>query len=220
MVALKLPKSYLFQDDIAVARTSIAAQDIRFARTAFRIQQILSSGLKELALRHLMLKGFPQEDTKGLEVLFTAPSDFLELSRMDLITGRYNLAGSVKGSQIYDDYTILTNILKHTDEEAVGIIDRLEKQLLRQQELQAQSQVFAQLAQTPPGEQLPGTPEIPIPPGGEQPPEGEQPPAEIPEEEIELQQPAELPKLKKPKRYTDFENLEADEEETDLEYEE
>ena len=237
MVALKLPKNYLFQDEVSITRTSFATQDMRFARTIFRIQKIIANGIRQIAIRHLMLKGFSEEDIRKLKINFTAPSDWLELSRSELLTTRYNLAASIKGSSIYDDFTILTKILSHTKEEAKEIIDKKEQQTLREQEIQAQAQIFAQLAtpdqnasgmpQTPPSggaipglESLPGlegTPELPPAEGETSPEMGEM----LPEMGAQKQQKIlAMPEQSKPKRFTDFADLEADEEEIDINYDE
>lgn len=234
MVALKLPKNYLFQDDVSVTRTSFATQDMRFARTIFRIQKIIAHGLKQIAVRHLILKGFTEESIRHLQIKFTAPSDWLELSRSELLSNRYNLAASIKSSSIYDDFTILTSILNHTHDEAKEIIDRKEQQILREQEIQAQAQIFAQL--TTPGQEADVTPAPANAMGDPQLP-GEMPGMEampgmtdmpgMPGEEIPQAYPPEetieQPKIKsepKPKRFVDFADLEADEEEIDINYDE
>jgi len=231
MVALKMPKTYLFQEDATLTRTSFATQDMRFARTIYRIQKIVANALRQVAMRHLTLKGFPMDDVRSVKIEFTAPSDWMELSRAEILNSRYNLAGSIKGSQLYDDFTILTKILNHTDENAREIIDRLEQQTLRTQEIQAQAQIFAQLA-TPdqndqsqsmqqPFEQPAGMP----PMGGElPPPQSEMPAGGNVEQGFEggnaEEQPINVkrPKRERKKRWTDFADLEADEEEIDSTY--
>lgn len=242
MVALKLPKNYLFQEDVSLTRTSFATQDMRFARTIYRIQEHIAEAIKEIAIRHLTLKGFPDDEIKKIKVMFTSPSDWLELSRSELLNNRYNLAGSIKGSQLYDDFTILTKILGHTKEEALEIIDKLEKQILRTQEITAQAQIFAQLA-TP---DMDGGQQPPVFPGGEMNPQLPQGSEELPplggEEEFSgneqvpgIEQGSELPpietdtdseketenKEEEPEeRFSDFSDLEADQEEIDINYNE
>ena len=225
MVALKLPKNYLFQEDTNVTRTSYASQDMRFARAIYRIQMIMSEGLKDLAKRHLLLRGFPEEDVRKLKIKFTQPSDWMELSRSEIINNRYNLASSIKGAQLYDDYTILTKTLKHTHDEAVDIINKLEIQLLRQQEIQAQAAVYAQLATAQQSSEIPGgmdsmrtsSPEFNQP--GTSPMEAPTQSMETPQETPKpLTFKEYIPKEEKKSRYDDIEDLEADEEETDETY--
>jgi intein/homing endonuclease len=227
MVALKLPKNYLFQEDVAVNRTSFATQDMRFARTIYRIQGLLAEGLMMIAKRHLVLCGFPEEDIRDIQIKFTQPSDWLELSRSEILNNRYNLASSIKGAQLYDDYTILTKILKHSDEDAKSIIDRLEQQILRQQEIQAQAQLYSQLSMPsgPEGSELGSSEMSPeeqgILPSSEEGPSGQQVTPALPELSgiagVGVQTTA-ISKEKKPERYTDFEDLESDSEEKDLNY--
>jgi GTPase SAR1 family protein len=165
-----------------------------------------------------------EEAIRHLKINFTAPSDWLELSRSELLSNRFNLASNIKNSNIYDDFTILTSILNHTNEEAKEIIDRKEQQTLREQEIQAQAQVFASLATpdqedtTPPQIDMGGTQENPsgmygneIPgiQGAEFTPPSEE---EVPEKKIHA------PEKTKTKRFIDFADLEADEEEIDINY--
>ena len=224
MVALKLPKNYLFQEEVSITRTNFATQDMRFARAIYRVQKVLSYGLRQIAIRHLTLKGYPDSDIKDIKIDFTSPSDWLELSRAELLSSRYNLASSIKGSMIYDDFTILTKLLNHTDEEAREIIDRIEAQQLRMQEIQAQGQIFAQLAtaeaQNPyaePSQEPEQTPPENINPSDiiEKSPEEEKS-TSVPEKEGSVKKPTRS--KKKLKRYVDFSDLEADEEETDINY--
>ena len=140
--------------------------------------------------------------------------------------GKYNLAGSIMGQGVYDHYSVLTRILGHTDEESNEIIQKLENQLLRQQELQTQAQVFAQLAM--PGmdgeaQAVPGalpSPEPGMESGALPAPDGAAQALPAPDAMMALPAPAaSAPAQEKPKRFKDFEDLEADEEEVDRDYE-
>lgn len=222
-VSLNLPKTFLSQEDVNLTRTSLTTQDLRFARVIWRIQKMIENGLKNIATRHLQLRGFPEEEYKDMEIIFTQPSDWMEISRSELLNSRYNLASNIKNSVLYDDFTILTQILKHTEEEAHDILSRLEKQILRQQEIQAQAQIYAQLAQQELEEPEPQT----QPPIGELPPEGgapeeisqippeEKSPEFSPEEEeiASTEEPKEKEIAPEEETIEDFSDLEADEEE-------
>ena len=222
MVSLKLPKNYLFQDDVATNRMTISAQDMRFARAVYRIQLVLAAGLKQIGMNHLRLKGFAEEDQK-FDISFTAPSDFLELSRMELVNGRYNLAASIKGNGIFDLQTIHTKILKLTREESLEIIARLEQQTMREMELQMQSQALSQLmaAEMNPQPPAPGTPGAPGGEGVPAAPEGQSPEAVPPQPAQPQPAPTAAPiaaPAKPKRRKLGIDALEADEEELDLGY--
>ena len=54
--ALKVPKAFMGYDENTDGKATLAAQDIRFARTVERIQRIVVSELYKIALVHLYLK--------------------------------------------------------------------------------------------------------------------------------------------------------------------
>ena len=69
--ALKIPKAYFgFEGDLS-GKATLAAEDIRFARTVERIQKILESELTKIALVHLY-------NTEGKTYTRTDPSTFTE----------------------------------------------------------------------------------------------------------------------------------------------
>jgi hypothetical protein len=56
--ALKVPKAFIGYDADTDGKATLAAQDIRFARTIERIQRILVSELQKIALVHLYTQGY------------------------------------------------------------------------------------------------------------------------------------------------------------------
>ena len=56
--ALKVPKPYLGYDERADGKATLAALDIRFARTIERIQRIVISELTKIAIVHLYAQGY------------------------------------------------------------------------------------------------------------------------------------------------------------------
>jgi hypothetical protein len=232
MVALNLPKNFLFQE-AAETKTSLSLIDSKFAHSIYRIQKLISKGLRQIAMRHLALKGYSLDDFRDLKIVFTSPSDWMELTRAEVLSARFNLAASIKGAGLYDDFTILTEILKKTKEEALEIIGRLEQQTLRMQELNAQGQIFAQLTTPEPGQQQQqpqqggsGVQDFMAAAGAPPMPQGA--PSEVPGMPgmpgggYSTDNIPEVPtkKKKKPAKILDFSDLEADEEEVDLDYEE
>lgn len=59
--ALKVPKQFMGYDENADGKATLAAQDIRFARTIERIQRIVVSELYKIALVHLYTQGYRDE---------------------------------------------------------------------------------------------------------------------------------------------------------------
>ena len=56
--ALKVPKAYFGYEGDLQGKATLAAEDIRFARTVERIQRIMESELTKIALVHLYTQGF------------------------------------------------------------------------------------------------------------------------------------------------------------------
>ncbi|MFN9957477.1 MAG: portal protein, partial [bacterium] len=55
--ALKIPKAFMGYEKDLTGKATLAAEDIRFARTIERIQRIIVSELKKVALVHLYAHG-------------------------------------------------------------------------------------------------------------------------------------------------------------------
>ena len=139
-VALNFPKNYFSVEDVNVTKISLSAQDVRFARLIERFQSCMEDGLWEIADRHLRLKGFPKESYSDLTIKMTAPSDWRELSRADVMAARINNATSLKSSAMLSDYDILNKWMKYSEEETQEIIARMKIQKLEDAKMQILTQ--------------------------------------------------------------------------------
>ena len=140
LISLNFPKNYFNNEDPGATRITLSAQDVKFARMIERLQSHFEDGILEIAEKHLQLRGFPEESYTDLRVKMTPPSDWRELSRSEVVTARYNNAGSLKGSQLMADYDIVTKILKYSSDEADEMLARLKLQKLEDLKLQVLSQ--------------------------------------------------------------------------------
>jgi len=66
--ALKVPKQFMGYDENSDGKATLAAQDIRFARTIERIQRIVVSELYKIALVHLYTQGYRDEQLGNFEL--------------------------------------------------------------------------------------------------------------------------------------------------------
>ena len=83
--ALKVPKAYLgFEGDLN-GKATLAAEDIRFARTIERIQRIIESELTKIALVHLYAQGFTNENLTNFELTLSSPSIIYEQEKICLL---------------------------------------------------------------------------------------------------------------------------------------
>lgn len=164
--ALNFPKNYFNNEDVQSTRITLSAQDVKFARMIERLQAHIQDAFWEICDRHLRLKGYPEELYDDLEVKMTPPSDWRELTRAEVVSGRIQNAGALKGSQLMSDYDILTKLMKYGEEETLKMLARLKIQKLEELKLQIVAQNPTLL-----GVGLPGSDETEIgsQPGGPNP---------------------------------------------------
>lgn len=139
-VSLNFPKNYFSGEDINITKVSLSSQDVKFARMIERLQSAFEDGLYELAERHLILRGYPQELYKDLKIKMTTPSDWRELSRIEVINARLSVATQLKSSVLMSDYDIYINCMKYNKEETEEMLGRLKIQKLEELRSQVLSQ--------------------------------------------------------------------------------
>lgn len=139
-VSLNFPKNYFSGEDINITKVSLSSQDVKFARMIERLQADFEDGLYELAERHLTLRGYPQELYKDLKIKMTTPSDWRELSRIEVINARLSVATQLKSSVLMSDYDIYINCMKYNKEETEEMLGRLKIQKLEELRSQVLSQ--------------------------------------------------------------------------------
>jgi hypothetical protein len=139
-VALNFPKNYFNTDDVSQTRVSLSSIDVKFARMIERLQSHFEDAIWELCDRHLKLRGFPEEAYEDLVVKMTPPSDWRELTRMEVVNNRIGNAGQVKGAQIMALFDIHTKIMKYPEDETKLMIARLKIEQIEQLKMQIISQ--------------------------------------------------------------------------------
>ena len=72
--ALRIPKAYFGYEKDLTGKATLAAEDIRFARSVERIQRIIESELTKIGLVHLYAQGFTGESLTNFEIKLTTPS--------------------------------------------------------------------------------------------------------------------------------------------------
>ncbi len=72
--ALKIPKAYLGYEEQISGKATLAAEDVRFARTIERIQRIVVSELTKIAIVHLYSQGITDSELTNFELQLVNPS--------------------------------------------------------------------------------------------------------------------------------------------------
>ena len=119
MAAFKVPKSFMGYEEDTSGKATLAAQDVRFARTIERIQRITVSELTKMAIVHLYVLGFRDEELVNFELSLTNPSMVYELEKMNLWKEKITLATTITQSKFLSREWIYNNIIGLTDEEMV-----------------------------------------------------------------------------------------------------
>ena len=115
--ALKVPKAFIGYEGDVEGKATLAAQDIRFARTIERIQRILVSELQKIALVHLYTQGYTDENLTNFDLSLTTPSIIYDQERIALMTEKMTLAQSMLDSKLVPSDWIYENIFHFSADE-------------------------------------------------------------------------------------------------------
>ena len=99
--ALKVPKAFMGYEKDLTGKATLAAEDIRFARTIERIQRIMISELTKIALVHLYAQGYTDEGLTNFELSLTTPSIIYDQERTALMKEKVELANSMIEAKIF-----------------------------------------------------------------------------------------------------------------------
>ena len=103
--ALKVPKAFMGYEKDLTGKATLAAEDIRFARTIERIQRIIVSELTKIALVHLYTQGYTDENLTNFELSLTTPSIIYDQERIALMKEKVELANAMmEGKLMPSDY--------------------------------------------------------------------------------------------------------------------
>mgnify|MGYP000017616510 CR=1 FL=1 len=93
--ALKIPKAYLGYDENVNGKATLAAEDVRFARTIERIQRTLVSELTKLAVVHLASQGIEGTEMVDFELNLVNPSTIYEQEKVNLWSEKVRLVSDI-----------------------------------------------------------------------------------------------------------------------------
>ena len=115
--ALKVPKAFLGYDENIEGKATLAAEDIRFARTIERIQRILVSELNKIALVHLYSQGYRDEALTNFELSMQTPSIIFEQEKIELMKSKTELATSLLENNLLPTDWIYDNIFHLSEDQ-------------------------------------------------------------------------------------------------------
>ncbi len=115
--ALKIPKAFLGYDENVEGKATLAAEDIRFARTIERLQRIMVSELNKIALVHLYAQGYRDEVLTNFELSMQTPSIIFEQEKIELMKSKTELATSLKNEGLLPTDWIYDNIFHLSEDQ-------------------------------------------------------------------------------------------------------
>ena len=121
--ALKVPKAYFGYEGELSGKATLAAEDIRFARTVERIQKIMESELTKIALVHLYSQGFSGESLTNFEIKLTTPSIIFEQEKIALLKEKVDLAAQMKDSKLFSSDYIYEKIFDLSEDQYMEMRD-------------------------------------------------------------------------------------------------
>jgi hypothetical protein len=117
LAALKVPKAFFgFEKDLT-GKATLAAEDIRFARTVERIQRIILSELYKIALVHLYVQGYDGESLANFELSLTTPSIIYEQEKIALWKEKVALAKDLLDTNLISSDWIYDNLFKFSEDQ-------------------------------------------------------------------------------------------------------
>jgi hypothetical protein len=142
LAAFKVPKSFIGYEEDINGKATLAAQDVRFARTIERIQRIMVSELTKIAIIHLYVQGYTDEDLVNFELALTNPSTLYEQEKINIWDQKFRLAQQMTGGQatlVSQDW-VYKHILEMSEEEVETERKKIIEDMRRVQEQQAAAQ--------------------------------------------------------------------------------
>ncbi len=109
-------KAFLGYEESLGSKATLAAEDVRFARTIERIQRITISELTKIAIVHLYAQGYQDADLVNFELDLTNPSTIYETEKVELWNSKTQLASSMLQDGIVSTEWIYKNIFNFTDD--------------------------------------------------------------------------------------------------------
>ena len=126
MAALKIPKAFLGYDESLSGKATLAAEDIRFARTIQRVQRIIVSELNKIAVIHLYSQGYRDDALVDFTLELTNPSTIFEKEKIDVWKTKVDVSKDMQENKFFSKKWIYEHVFGLSDQDMID----LQKQLV------------------------------------------------------------------------------------------
>jgi uncharacterized protein YlzI (FlbEa/FlbD family) len=107
-------------------KATLAAEDIRFARTIQRIQRIIVSELNKVAVIHLYSQGYRDESLVDFSLELTNPSTIFEKEKIDVWKSKVEVSKDMAENKLFSKKWVYENVFGLSDHDMI----ELQKQLI------------------------------------------------------------------------------------------
>jgi hypothetical protein len=136
--ALKVPKAFMGYEKDLTGKATLAAEDIRFARTVERIQRIIVSELTKIGLIHLYAHGYTNESAANFTISLTNPSIIYDQERIALFKEKIDLARQAMEGQLLPRDFIYDKVFHFSEDQYLELEDMIledQKRLFRYKQI-------------------------------------------------------------------------------------
>ena len=117
MAALKIPKAFLGYEEDVNGKATLAAQDVRFAKTIERVQRVLISELTKIAIIHLYAQGITDDKLTDFSLELTIPSKIYEQEQVELYTSKVALITQMQATKMFSKEWMYEAVMKLAKDE-------------------------------------------------------------------------------------------------------
>lgn len=126
MAALQIPKAYLGYEEDTNGKATLAAMDVRFAKTIERIQRVMVSELTKIAIVHLYAQGIDDDRLTNFTLELTIPSKIYEQEKVELYSSKIQLIQQMQQTKMVSKEWMYEAILNMAKDEQ----DKMSMQVL------------------------------------------------------------------------------------------
>ena len=144
MASLRIPKAFLgYEEGLSGGKATLAAEDVRFARTIERLQKIVVSELTKIGIVHLYSQGFDDSDLIDFDLELQNPSMIHEQEKLELLNQRIEAAEKAMDTKLFSRKWIYDNIFDFSDDKKMQIFNDIvedTKQKYRFEQIETEGQ--------------------------------------------------------------------------------
>ena len=144
MASLRIPKAFLgYEEGLSGGKATLAAEDVRFARTIERLQKIVVSELTKIGIVHLYSQGFNDSDLIDFDLELQNPSMIHEQEKLELLNQQIEAAEKAMDTKLFSRRWIYDNIFDFSDDKKMQIFEDIvedTKQKYRFEQIETEGQ--------------------------------------------------------------------------------